>query len=36
MDFVNASHIEGRLSAGCGSDFEEADFLSNEVDMGGI
>jgi len=36
MDFVDASHIEGRLSAGCGSDFEEADFLSNEVDMGGI
>ncbi|KAL1800898.1 hypothetical protein ACET3X_001240 [Alternaria dauci] len=36
MNFGVASHIEARLSAGCGSDFEEADFLSNEVDMGGI
>jgi hypothetical protein len=36
MDFENASHIEGRVGAGCGSDFEEADFLSKEVDMGGI
>jgi hypothetical protein len=36
MDFENASHMEGRVGAGCGSDFEEADFLSKEVDMGGI
>ncbi|KAG9191600.1 hypothetical protein G6011_10334 [Alternaria panax] len=36
MDFENASHLEGSLGAGCGSDFEEAVFLSNEVDMGGI
>jgi hypothetical protein len=33
MDFEN---VEGTVGAGCGSDFEEADFLSKEVDMGGI
>ncbi|KAH6857344.1 ribonucleotide reductase inhibitor-domain-containing protein [Alternaria rosae] len=36
MDFENAAHMEGRVGAGSGSDFEEADFLSKEVDMGGI
>jgi hypothetical protein len=36
MDFENATHIEGRVGAGCGSDFEEADFLTREVAMGGI
>ena len=36
MNFENASHMEGRVGAGSPSDFEEADFLSKEVDMGGI
>ena len=36
MDFENATRIEGRVGAGCGSDFEEADFLAREVEMGGI
>jgi hypothetical protein len=28
--------VEGRVVGGSGSDFEEADFLSGEVDMGGV
>jgi hypothetical protein len=36
MDFENADRIEGRMAVGWGSDFEEADFLAREVDMGGI
>jgi hypothetical protein len=36
MDFEKATRIEGRVGAGCGSDFEEADFLAREVEMGGI
>lgn len=36
MDFENGAQIEARLVAGSGSDFEEADFLAREVDMGGI
>jgi hypothetical protein len=36
MDFENATLMEGRVGAGCGSDFEEADFLAREVNMGGI
>jgi hypothetical protein len=34
MDLENATLIEGRVGAGCGSDFEEADFLTREVNMG--
>lgn len=36
MDFENGTQYEARLAAGSGSDFEEADFLAREVDMGGI
>lgn len=36
MDFENAAIVEGRVGAGCVSDFEEADFLAGEVDMGGV
>ncbi|KAH7389926.1 ribonucleotide reductase inhibitor-domain-containing protein [Pyrenochaeta sp. MPI-SDFR-AT-0127] len=36
MDFENAERMEGRVAVGSGSDFEEADFLASEVDMGGI
>lgn len=36
MEFENAVQIEGRVAVGSGSDFEEADFLAREVDMGGI
>ncbi|KAL6705590.1 hypothetical protein ACN47E_006537 [Coniothyrium glycines] len=36
MDFGNSTQLEASLSAGSGSDFEEADFLAREVDMGGI
>jgi hypothetical protein len=35
MDFENAARIEGRVGAGSSSDFEEADFLSEEVHMSG-
>ncbi|KAF1939890.1 hypothetical protein EJ02DRAFT_456454 [Clathrospora elynae] len=36
MNIENAERIEGRIAAGSGSDFEEADFLAREVDMGDI
>jgi hypothetical protein len=36
MEFENAAQVEARLVAGSASDFEEADFLAREVDMGGI
>ncbi|KAJ4373348.1 hypothetical protein N0V83_003643 [Neocucurbitaria cava] len=36
MDFENVDAVEGRVAVGSGSDFEEADFLAHEVDMGGI
>ncbi|CAO2652616.1 Nn.00g008990.m01.CDS01 [Neocucurbitaria sp. VM-36] len=36
MDFENIEAMESRLAVGSGSDFEEADFLAHEVDMGGI
>lgn len=36
MEYDTAAH-EGRLAAGCASDFEEADFLAeHEVTMGGV
>jgi hypothetical protein len=35
MDFENAARIEGRIGAGSSSDFEEADFLGQEVHMSG-
>ncbi|CAE7031181.1 hypothetical protein CFE70_004383 [Pyrenophora teres f. teres 0-1] len=36
MDFENTTHMEARVSAGSGSDFEDADFLSGEVTMGDV
>ncbi|EOA85381.1 uncharacterized protein SETTUDRAFT_138019 [Exserohilum turcica Et28A] len=36
VDFENGARIQGRVGAGTGSDFEEADFLSQEVPMSGI
>lgn len=36
IDFENLDRVDGRVAAGSGSDFEEADFLAHEVDMGGI
>lgn len=36
MDFENVAQVEGRIAVGSGSDFEEADFLAHEIDMGGI
>ena len=36
MDYENTTQVEGRVAAGSASDFEEADFLGREVDMGGI
>jgi len=36
MDFENTTHLEGRVSAGSGSDFDDADFLSGEVTMGDV
>lgn len=36
MDFENTTHVDATLVAGNVSDFEEADFLGREVDMGGL
>lgn len=36
MDFENVEGVEGRVASGSGSDFEEADFLAREVDMGDV
>ena len=33
MDFENSTQVQGRVAAGSGSDFEEADFLGREVEM---
>lgn len=35
-DYGDDAQLEGRVAAGSGSDFEEADFLGREVDMGGL
>ncbi|KAF1844383.1 uncharacterized protein K460DRAFT_369255 [Cucurbitaria berberidis CBS 394.84] len=37
MEFdENVERVERRIAVGSGSDFEEADFLAREVDMGGL
>ncbi len=36
LDFENTTKVQGRVAAGSGSDFEEADFLGTEVEMEGL
>jgi hypothetical protein len=35
-DDMDVDGVERRIAVGSGSDFEEADFLGGEVDMGGV
>ena len=36
MEFENAAQVEGRVTVGSGSDFEESDFMGRDVDMEGM
>ncbi|KAI8932744.1 hypothetical protein NX059_010234 [Plenodomus lindquistii] len=36
MEYENVTQVQRRVTIGSASDFEEADFLAHEVDMGGI